>query len=251
MSRSKKTLSIEINSKKIVATLFIAAGVLLLGHLTGMLAKFVFHHSNVFGLVPLFDLDKEKNIPTFFQTSVLLLNAFLLLFITVLERKNKTKPWHYFLVLTIGFFYMALDEWFQFHERLINPIYHWLGIENLGVFTFAWIFVGILVVILAGFYFYRFLAQMEQKNRRNFILAAVVYISGTIGVEMIGGYVYSAKLAATALYAAVIACEETLEMVGMILMLRALLKYSEAHYSLVNLELAFPQRRTQPISKEE
>jgi hypothetical protein len=251
MTQPKTAFSIKVNQKKVVRILLVIAGVLLLGHLAGLLAKFVFHHTNVLGLVPFFYFDQEKNAPTFFQASVLGLNACLLLLITILEGQNKTKRWGYFLVLTIGFLYMAIDEWKQFHELLSVPLQNWIGTDQLGVFTFTWVIGGILAVILAVLIFYRFLAGLEVEIRRQFILAAALYVTGAIGFELLGGYFAATMGYGSSLYQLEVTCEETLEMAGMILMIRALLRYLPIYYPSLSLETSFIKGQPRKVQEGE
>jgi|GEM_PF-3569335 len=62
---------IKINTRKITIFLFAITGVLLITHLTGQIEKHVFDHPSIYGLVPLFNLNNENNIPTLFQSLTL------------------------------------------------------------------------------------------------------------------------------------------------------------------------------------
>lgn len=69
-------------------------------------------HGNVLGLVPLFNLAAETNVPTFFATFLLMLNALLFAFrwSTSPRREPGSRVW-LFLAFVFGF--LALDEWLR------------------------------------------------------------------------------------------------------------------------------------------
>ncbi|MGH8626685.1 MAG: multidrug transporter [Gammaproteobacteria bacterium] len=165
------------------------AFLLVLASIGGQLTVYLTGHNHLYGLVRLFYVDAENNIPTDFST-LLLFAALLLAVITVLKRKQTGSSVSHWAILSFGFLFMAADEAWSFHERLIKPVGKLLGDDNLGVFYFAWVIPGIALVLVLALFFLRFLLRLPAKTRLTFLMAATLYIGGAIGVELIGGRFY-------------------------------------------------------------
>ena len=83
----------------------------------GVVVAFYFDRPTVKGFVPLFDVEAELNIPTFFSTLILLIAASLTAVIHTLERRLNAAHAVMWAVLAGGFFFMAFDEAFSVHDR--------------------------------------------------------------------------------------------------------------------------------------
>jgi hypothetical protein len=213
------------------------AFLLVLASLGGVFSKFVLGHDSLKGLVPLFDLDLEENIPTYFSELLMLLAALLLAAIAVLNRKLGAPHASKWVVLFLGFLFMAYDEIFQVHDHLIAPFRRLLGGGNFGIFYFAWVIPGIALVILLGLFFLKFLLYLPAAARLRFLTAAALYLGGAVGVEMIDGAYAEAHGQENITYALVANFEETLELVGLIFFIWALLKYCAENFG--ELEFRF------------
>ena len=71
---------------------------LLFANIMGIISKYYFGHDSVYGLVPLFNFNAEKNIPTFYSSFALLFASILLSLIAFKRKKKKYKVAIYFLV---------------------------------------------------------------------------------------------------------------------------------------------------------
>ena len=91
----------------------------------------------------------------------------------------------------LGFVVMAFDEGWSIHETLVNPIRSLLGSSRLGIFYFAWVVPGIAIVLALGLYFLGFLRRLPGLTRRQFILAAALFLGGAIGMELPGEIRYT------------------------------------------------------------
>jgi hypothetical protein len=217
--------NIKLNLRKIPIWLFAIAGVLLLGHIIGQVEKYIFDHSTIYGLVPLFDLNNEKNIPSFFQSMILVFSSVLLTLIWKTAKQQIDRNKRYWGILAIGFFYMSMDEWFMLHEKTNQFVRNLIEDNFLNFLRFPWILLGIIVVVIAILIFSKFVLQLDRKIKRMFILAAVLYVLGAIGFEFLGGLFVDARGADNLAYSFISACEETLEMIGVIFWIKGLLGY--------------------------
>jgi cellulose synthase/poly-beta-1,6-N-acetylglucosamine synthase-like glycosyltransferase len=206
------------------------AYLLVLLSIAGQFAKFVLGHAFLPGLVALFYVDVEHNIPTYFSVWLILCAAFLLTVIASLNRGQRKPHVSQWAILSFGFLFMAFDEAFQFHERLNIPVGMLLGDGSLGVFYFAWVIPGIALVFVLGLYFLRFWWHLPVMTRLSFLMAATFYIGGAIGVELIGSHHAELHGYENWMYSMIATLEESLEMAGLIVFIWALLKYCADNY---------------------
>jgi hypothetical protein len=218
-----------------------AALILVVASIAGNFSTLVLGHSHLKGLVPLFNLDREHNIPTFFSMLLLLTSALLLSGIAIINGKQRLPHVSKWAILSFGFLFMSYDEIFAVHEKLIMPLRTLLGDSNLDIFYFAWVIPGIAVVFVLGLFFYKFLLYLPAKTRLRFLISATLYIGGAIGMEMIGGRYGLLHGEKNWTYAMIVTVEESLEMAGLIFFIYALLKYGaesykEVHFKFDNFE---------------
>ena len=224
---------ISLNPSAIVRILGAVAFLTIFASIGGQLSKFLLGHSYVKGLVPLFNLNRERNIPTFFSLLLMVTAALLLAVIAVLNGKQKTHDASKWAILSFGFLYMAYDEAFEIHERLTAPVRALLGSGNLGIFYYAWVIPGIVVVLVVALFFARFVLRLPAIIRRTFLMAAALYVGGSIGFELVGGAYAELHGSNNLTYNIISTAEESLEIAGLIVFLWALLKYCAHNYKEV------------------
>lgn len=184
----------------------------------------------------LFDVSLEQNLPTFFTVLLLLLIALISAAITYLNyaaAKPFTSKW---AVLSLGFVYMAYDEGFHVHENLVAVVRPLLGDGRLGIIYYAWVVPGMIVVFLLFLFFSRFLLFLSLRTRLFFVASAAIYLTGCIGMELVGGYYDELYGWNNLKYNMISSLEESLEMAGLILFIHALLKYIAIEYREVSFK---------------
>jgi hypothetical protein len=227
------TNHISLNPSGIARILGTVALFLVLASIGAQFSKFSFGHDHLKGLVPLFYIDAERNIPTYFSVLLMLFAALLLAVIAVLNGKQRAPHASKWAVLSFGFLFMAFDEAFQVHERLTVPVREFLGDGKLGIFYFAWTIPGIALVLILGLFFLRFLLHLSATARLRFLMAASLYIGGAIGVELIEGRYAELHGQQNWTYSMIAVAEESLEMAGLIVFIWALMKYCADNYKEV------------------
>ena len=113
---------------------------------------------------------------------------------------------------------MSLDEAISLHERLIEPTRDLLGIDG-GLLHFAWIVPAAAAVAVFGVLYLRFWWELPGGPRRRIGGAAVVFLAGALGMEMVSGTYETVDFG----YGLLNGLEEGLEMVGAVLLVDALL----------------------------
>jgi len=175
-------------------------------------------------LLPLVDVDGEGNLPAWLSSVVLLVSALLLWGVAVATR-SIGDPWHrHWSLLAFAFGYLSLDEGAQVHERLLMPVGALLT-ESRGIFTFGWVLVAAPVLAGFGVMYLRFVWALPVALRRLVVLAAVLYVGGALGMELVGGWVLDGGSSeASVPYVLVTSAEELLEMAGLTVFLHALVR---------------------------
>jgi hypothetical protein len=187
----------------------------------------------------LFYLDEEQNIPSFFSSCLLLFAALLLSIITALEKNRAPSSiaikWK---ILSVGLFLMATDEIVSLHEKLVGlrrVLFHLSGNDNFRFLSVTWVIPAIPIIVLFIVFFRGFLLQLPPITRNTFLLATIIYLGGCVGVELIGVYVANTYGTKNFMYYTLVTIEESLEMLGVIVFIRGLLKYIAMSYNQVQL----------------
>lgn len=191
-------------------------------------------------LVKLFYVELELNIPAFFSMLLLLAASLLLAVIAVLSKRQTNSRAAQWAILSAGFLLMAFDEIVAVHERLIEPMREILGADSLGIFYFAWVVPAVGLVLLLALYFLRFLRSLPPKTRFFFLLAATLYLGAAIGFELIEGWHVERHGKDNPIYIVLTTLEESLEMAGVIVFIRALLGYIADAYGRIEVRFGGP-----------
>jgi hypothetical protein len=230
-----KNNQITVNPSAIVRTLAVMCAVLVAASVAGQLVKYLAGRPYMYGLVPMFYVDAEHNLPTMFSVVLLLIAALLLALVATLKAHERNPYAGRWKLLAWGFAFMALDEGASIHELFTLPGRQLLGGHGLGILHFSWVIpFGLLVLILA-FYFMKFVASLPRRTAFSFVLAAIIYVGGAIGFEMLGGRYAELHGNENPTYVLLATVEETLEMAGVIVFIHALLQYVAQHYSHVHI----------------
>lgn len=177
-----------------------------------------------FGFLPLFELDSESNIPTWYSSSLLLVCSALLGWIAREKTNSGDRFRVHWWILSAGFVYLSMDETAMIHENFI-AIIHFFGSPS-GVFFFAWVVPALILLPFLGLAYLKFLRHLPGRIRAGFLISAAFYLGGAIGMEMIGasyssrGYPHNSFS-----YTLITHIEEVLELCGIILFVRVLLNY--------------------------
>ncbi|MEQ1655857.1 MAG: hypothetical protein ABL960_09185 [Nitrospira sp.] len=159
----------------------------------------------------------------------------MLALITLLKRQQQDPDVSKWMILAGGFFYLATDEGWSLHERLIDPVRGLLGHGDLGIFYYAWVIPAMAGVALLGVAFLGFLFRLPSSTRWSFIIAGSLYLGGAIGIEMLGGRQNELHGWENLTYQLFAHLEESLEMAGIILFIHTLLRYLVERYPDIRL----------------
>ncbi len=139
----------------------------------------------------LFYLDEEANIPTWYQSSTLLLCALRIRYIAWVKQSQGQPYVTHWRVLSIIFAFLSLDELASIHEMAARSIREGLGTG--GFFYQGWVLPGLIFVGLVTVAYTPFVFSHRGRTRWLLILSAVLYVGGALGLEMVGGYIIDKK----------------------------------------------------------
>lgn len=189
------------------------------------------------------NMDRELNLPTLFSSGLMLGIAVLL---QRLQTTGKESPADWRLLSRI-FVFLALDEALQIHELLIFP-----GLRHQihPALASTWVIpYGVLVLVLL-WRFRTFLRTLPSAFASRALQAGMVYIGGTIGMEMVGSFAVRSDLIRlhSFWYGAITGLEETLELLGLILFIHALMQelINRQALGLLHISVVPDHKKTAP-----
>lgn len=228
-------LTLFISPRKITLLLTLVVICLSLASLAGQFSNHILGYPRVFGLVRLFNVALDSNVPTWYSSFALLLCSLLL---AVIARARKIARARYILhwkVLSGIFLYLSIDEVAMIHEQI--DIMLGLNINRTGFLHYSWVAVGIPLTLIFVLLYLKFLAHLPRKTRLLFFVAGTIFVSGAIGTEMFAGRHHEVYGEHNMTYAIITALEEFCEMLGIVVFIYALLSYmnsnlKEVHFCL-------------------
>ena len=230
-----KNNPLVLSIKSIFNTLLIIDSLLVAASVAGQVMKYIFSYPTAYGMVDLFNVNSEQNIPTLFSVLLLMSCSVLLSLIFYLHRKQEAGLKMYWATLAAGFVYMAIDEFTQLHESVGSLFIPLIGDHSHGFLYFSWVIPAMALIIFLAIFYASFLFKLPKTTRNNFIIAGIIYLTGLLGIEMLGGYYYELHAGENLTYSLITTLEESLEMLGLILFIRALLDYLSAHFSEITI----------------
>ena len=205
-----------MTTRQLRATLLYITGTLFVAHLVGEIGIYAFDANK--NWLHAFNMDREFNIPTLFSSTIMLACAYTLNEIKQTSKELRSKDWG---LLSKIFVFLAIDELFQIHEIFIIPDLRPYLSPALGS---TWVMPYTALVIYLGWRFSKFLRSLEKYTRQKFLQSAGIFLSGAIGMEIVGSYLVRAGIIRlhSIWYGSITGLEELLELLGLIIFLTAL-----------------------------
>jgi len=217
---------IIIEPARITCILGIVIALLVLASIAVKVFEFETGRHNVYGLIRQFYLDNEGNVPSFFSSIILLISAVLLAIIAVSKKRVQDSYAINWAILSIIFLYLAFDEAASIHEMFSSPVMDILSRPHQGpLFHLGWTIPFTALVVVFAISYWKFLFHLPANIKAFFSIAGILYITGAIGGEILQIWYHHLYGPDNLTYCMVIMLEETLEMIGILIFIHALLKY--------------------------
>ena len=160
-----------------------------------------------------FSLDSENSLPVWYSSTLMTISAFLLWIISDHEKITFRRRFSLWQILAVVFLAMSIDETSSFHEVLITPLQNYFGAT--GIFHFSWVIVAIPALAVFAIYILPDLFRLPHVWLAKFVASGVVYVTGALGMELVGGYFASSIGFESTSYIVTATIEESLEIIGL------------------------------------
>lgn len=227
--------SFSLSPARVARALGWAVATLVALHLLGQVAISQGRDS-VFGLVPLFSLGNEFNVPSLFSTMLLIGAAGILLLIALDARRESARYQRHWVLLGVTFVLLGVDEMLGFHELLNAAVLEF--VTPTGLLHFPWVVVALPLVAVFGLLYIPFLLHLPRRTALGFLAAGMVYVGAALGLEMIGAAIVDESGRGTFAYQAAQTLEEGFEMAGATLFIYFLLDYFSARHGEIRIHTA-------------
>ncbi len=238
-------LTLSISPKRVALVLTIVVIGLSIVSLAGQFSRHILGHGSLFGLVRLFNVGEDSNIPTWYSSITLLFCSLLLAFIATSQKIARARYILHWKVLSAIFLYLSIDEVAMIHENADAMLGS--SISRTGFLHYGWVAVGVPLTLIFVVSYLKFLAHLPRKTRLLFFVAGTIFVSGAIGAEMFAGRYDDLYGYENMTYAMITAVEEFCEMFGIVVFIYALLSYmklnlTEVHFCIQKAAMQ-PKRR--------
>ena len=216
------SMEVTIPSAKIKIFLIAATPALGLLGFSSEVADHLFGGAKLGGLVRLFNLVRECNIPGWYASALLLACAAALAAIAATKPLEEGAYKRHWMALSLIFLYISMDETAQIHELVNAPLRQALGVG--GALYYAWVIPMFFLLIVLTLAYLKFLLALPPRFRRLFVIAAVIYVGGAFGTEFFVNY-WVATYGPDSIYGLLTIVQELMELTGLSIFFMSLLHY--------------------------
>lgn len=184
------------------------------------------------------NLNAETSAGTWFASLVLLICSLLAAFIAMACKSSADRWTKYWAGIAAVFLYLSLDESAGLHERM-GPIFRAaIHLTDDQQLYFLWtIPMGVLALLFVAIYT-RFLLDLPRQLAALFILSGAIFVSGAIGMELVGNYFYLIGGLDTPSHRVSIVIEESMEFAGAVLFACTLIDYIKERFGGATIRLS-------------
>jgi len=190
--------------------------------------------SSIVKLVRRFDMRGESNTPGWYSGAILLLSAGILALIAADKNARRDAHRRHWVVLAALFVLLSLDEIAAWHEGISHVLDR---LNPSGFFKIAWVIPALIFVIVVGLWYLPFILSLPTKIRRWIILAAVLFITGALALEMIEGRLLELYAVSSFPIITINHLEDFLEIMGVAVFIYALLSYIKSYMNPISLTI--------------
>ena len=179
-------------------------------------------------LIHKFDLNAETNIPTWYNTTLLLAASLFFFIIASAKYASRDKFRYHWYGLASLWLYFSIDELAVLHETLIKPVRNMTNLSNW--FYFAWVVPGLIILAVLGIAYLGFFLHLSPRFKILLLASTLLYFGGAVGGEMLSGHFAQTIGLRNFTFAAYSSLEESLELIGASLLIYTLLRYIEEKF---------------------
>ncbi len=219
------TTALNLLRRRIEILLIIGVSVFfVLGSLMEV-SYYILEHKRLLGALRQFSLSEEANIPTWYSALLLLSCSVTLALITNTQNAREQGYRRHWLILSLIFLYISMDEISVIHEMTIKPLRYTFDLT--GIFHYSWVIPAAVLMAIFLVSYIGFLRHLPASSRNRFIISGLVYVGGAFGTELIIGYHWT-TVGEGISSGMLNVLQESMEMCGSSLFLSSLLRHLEA-----------------------
>jgi hypothetical protein len=178
-------------------------------------------------------IDGKANLPSYVNALLLVISSFFLLITWSLERLRDRRKSVNWLLLSIIFLFLSLDETIGLHDFIVSGLPQGDDADNR--LFFAWMLPYGFAAGLFSIYQVRFLSRIDPEFAVGFFFGGLIYIFGAIGMELIGTNVAMTFGSRGIPYALSVTIEESMEMCGLVVFIHFLIRYVSRTFGTFNV----------------
>ena len=220
-------MNIELNSKKTLTFFLSLIVILVIANCFAVISKQYLNYSHMETIIRLFDLDREMNVPTLYSSCAMIVASILLGLIAYIHKQKKERHLAWAGLSGI-FLFLALDEMTELHEMLVGPVRN--SLHTTGALYFAWVIPYAILLIIFALTYFKFLFRLPKTTRNLLVISGIVYVSGALMMELIGGAISQRHGTDSLIYSISYSIEETLEMLGIAFLIYTATTYISAQF---------------------
>ena len=229
------TLQLGVTPRSLAGAFGTVVALLLVLHCAVQTARFMTGDDRFYGLVYMFSVGSDGNIPTFYSAFALLFCSGLLALTGLLTSVSKKPMKTYWYVLALIFVFLATDEMLELHEKLIEPLR--AALQTSGMFHYAWIIPYAIATGAIGGVYLKFLLSLPRRTGIGFVISGSIFIAGAVGLEMVGGVLFESVGGKSPGYVVAQTIEEALEMIGIVMFIYFIADYIVNEFSTASISL--------------
>ncbi|MBD2344859.1 hypothetical protein H6G18_11965 [Anabaena subtropica FACHB-260] len=211
-----------------------------LASLSGQFYAYFVNGEQFSGVVRMFDLDEERNIPTLFTGFILIFCSILLELVALAKQKERNRYVPYWHGLAIIFMYLSFDELLEIHEK-VNGILNQTAQSAPGQ---NWDILNISLALVFALIYFKFLLHLPKKIKTLFVLAFAFFVIGGVVIEFLGVYyfpnIYNQKLFIAEVITTI---EECLEIIGLTIFIHGILLYIKSFVTDIHINIVGTERK--------
>jgi hypothetical protein len=226
-------MTLRISPKRLAQFLSLIVSSLAFVNIAIQFSIYILGYDYLAGFARPFTLSGSSTVAKWFASSNLLLCALLLAIIAWGKIREIDSYRYHWSALALIFCAISLEEAIGLHELTSKPLNSIFAAT--GLLFHPWVVLGVFFTSIIALMYVRFLLHLPSKTRRLFLLAAILYVGGALGMEIIRGPFNEAYGSNNMIAQLMKTLEEFCQMLGIVAFIYALLFYISTYIKEVNL----------------
>jgi hypothetical protein len=246
-------IRLHIAQRVAARALVVIVSLLTLLSVAGHILRFVILDGRPRWFLVIFDAEWEHSFSTYYQGLSLLACAGVLAMVALAAPRRRDRgafapSARWWVLLAMIFVWLSFDELCGIHEIVSGVGERFIAPR--GFLRYTWVVPGMILTAILGLVFLRLLIQLPRPTSAAFVVAGVIYVSGAIGMEMVGGAYADRYSANNLVYHLIVDVEELCEMIGVAIFFVAVLGYLSAGVREIRIGLdAGPEQTSRHASQ--